>query len=335
MRSLIICLLAVSTAFAFPADEAGKTGGCPGGYPEGAEIVRGRAVYVCQGGQVVPKSCVAEDLSKVPIGGKYDNGKYRRACELKGSEISFEAVACISNGQEHKPGDTWEDGDNVYECKANAGGAEPAMIAVSKGCVVEGKRVNAKEQVPKGDVLYECRESVNGKFKLAPVGCVKDGKQLKAGDTIEIDKFWYNCSIFGRETVRFKAAGCVVTGKRLNDGDRYQENEVMYECVIDADKQYVRAMACMSGGVERKLGCSWSEGDFEYECKYDEAAKTAKKVIVRCNKREGNGVFNIDPGCYRAVDKGFAGCTKDASGSLKLDAYADEKAAQGAGLHSC
>jgi hypothetical protein len=347
MRSLILCLFVASTALAFPADDERKvgaaTGGCPGGYLEGAEIERGRIVYECRGGQISPKGCIAEDLSKIPIGSKFDNRHYRRACENSGGDVKFEPTACLLNGQEHKVGETWDDGTQTYTCKQNT--TEPVLDAVSVGCVDGGKRINAKEQVPKDDLLYECQPYINRQHKLRPVGCVKDGKQLKAGEAIDIEKFWFNCSLFGRETYVLKAAGCVVNGKRLNDGDRYDDNDVKYECAIDANKNYVRAVACIQreGGnpIDRKLGCEWNEGTapfmYKWTCKYDEAANTATKVQLSCSYYVSGGSYPIEPGCYRVIDKSAFGCVNQGK-TLNLQSFQGENAeqsAQGAGLKAC
>jgi len=339
MRCLIVCVLA-ATALAFPADDDRKqasAGGCPGGYAEGSEIERGRIVYVCSGGNISPKGCIAEDLSRISIGANFDNQHYRRTCSGSGSDVTFEPVGCLTSGSVHKAGETWDDATQVYTCKQNP--TEPLLEAVSVGCSEGGKRVNAKETVAKGDVLYECQPSNNKKFKLAAVGCVKDGKQLKAGEAVEVGKFWFNCSLSGRETVNLRAAGCVLNGKRLNDGDRYNENDVMYECAIDADKSYVRAVACVeSGSVERKLGCEWVEGaepiQYKWTCQQDTAANTATKLQIGCVYRVGAGAYNFEPGCFRAVDKGAFGCVQSGK-TLTLQPFADEKAAQGSGLHAC
>jgi len=346
MRFLILCLLAAS-ALAAPADNSDSrkapddkatdtkpTGGCPGGYQEGAEIERGRLVYKCQGGQVVPTGCIAEDLSKIPVGGNYDNGKYRRQCAVKGSDLSFEPSGCLdAKGQEHKPGDSWEDGDNFYTCQANAGG-EPALQAQAQGCVEGGKRVNAKETVPKGNVTYECRPSVNGQYKLKPAGCVSDGKQLKPGDVVEQGRFWYNCSLHGRETVELKIGGCVSNGKRLNDGDRFEENGVSFECTIDSATKDIRVTACIENGIERKVGCYFTEGDYEYRCVEDKEKKSAKKVPVRCAYHVSGGTFNIDPGCFRRVDNSTVACRQEGE-SLKIEKGANEDSLKGSGLHAC
>jgi len=216
---------------------------------------------------------------------------------------------------------------------------------VNQGCVDGGKRVNKKETVTKDDALYMCDETVNGGSKLIQAGCVKDGKSVQAGDAFESGKYWFNCTRVGREKVVAKIAGCLANGKRLNDGDRYPENDVIYECRVDAAKQEVLAIACVQneGGsvVERRLGCTWVEGaepfQYEWACQADAAANSAKKVQVRCNYKVGGGVYNIDPGCFRVVDKTAVGCIQSGT-SLKLQSFEGdnaEQSASGAGLHAC
>lgn len=340
IRTIILCMLAASAALAFPADTP-AAGGCPGGYAEGAEIERGRLIFVCQGGSVVPKGCIAEDLSRLTVGGNYDTKQYRSKCELKGSDLSYGVVACVANGQEHKVDETWEDGTNFYTCKSD--GAK--LKIVNQGCVDSGKRVNKKDTVTKADALYLCDETVNGGSKLVQSGCVKDGKTVNVGEAFESGKYWFNCTRTGREKVTARIAGCLANGKRLNDGDRYPENDVIFECNVDANKQEVRAIACVQneGGsvVERRLGCTWVEGaeplQYEWACQHDAAANTAKKVQVRCNYKVSGGVYQIEPGCYRSVDKAVFGCVQTGD-KLNLQSFQGdgaEKSASGAGLHAC
>lgn len=338
--SVLLFVLGYSVAtLALPT----TTSGCPGGYAEGAEIERGRLVYVCQGGAVVPKACIAEDLSRIPIGGNYDNQNYRRKCVLTGDQLTFEATGCVHNGQEHKGSETWDDGSNFYTCKANT--AEPLFVVVNSGCVDSGKHVNLKEKVNKDDGVFSCEQTANGGSKLVLAGCVKEGKSYGDGDSFEQGKYWFNCTRIGREKFVVKPAGCVANGKRLNDGDRYPDNEVVYECTIDNGKTNVRATACVQneGGatVERKLGCTWIEGQaplqYEWRCEHDVAGNTAKKVQVRCNYNVGGGVYNIEPGCFRVIDKGAYGCVQQGT-TLNLQAFTGDKpedAATGAGLHAC
>lgn len=346
IRSMIICLLAAS-ALAFPADTmdgASKpTGGCPGGYAEGAEIERGRLIYVCQGGQVVPKGCIAEDLSRISVGANYDKTQYRLKCQLQSDgSLSFEPTGCLQNGQEHKVDEIWDNGNSFYTCKVDGAG----LRIINQGCVDGGKRVNLNEKIEKEDGLYLCNETVNSGSKLVQAGCVKNGKQYNPGDSFEDGTAWFNCTRTGREKVVAKIAGCINGGKRLNDGDRYTENGVFHECIVEGGKATSRASGCAQTDetgnvVERRLGCTWVEGtapiQYEWECQRDEATGTAKKSQVRCNYKVDGGIYNISPGCYRTMDKTVLGCSKEGE-SLKLNQYTGtdaEKTAQGAGLHAC
>lgn len=349
INSIVLCLLAASAVFAFPANDspsgpasasASSSGGCPGGYAEGAEIERGRLVFVCQGGSVVPKGCIAEDLSRLSVGGNYDTKQYRKKCQLgSDGQLSYELTGCVANGQEHKAGESWEDSNNFYTCQTDGAG----LKVVNQGCVDGGKRVNVHDTVTKDDALYSCEETVNGGNKLQQAGCVKDGKSYKAGDTFESGKEWYNCTRVGRERVVAKVAGCVNSGKRLNDGDRYTDNSVILECTVEGGKSGVRSVACAQtdsagGTVERRLGCTWVEGvaplQYEWTCKNDAATNLATKVQVRCNYNVGGGVYNVDPGCFRSIDTGFAGCSQSGT-TLNLQTFQNEQAASGAGLHAC
>jgi len=348
--SIALVLLGVAAVCAFPtdmdaapaapaADAGGHSGGCPGGYAEGAEIERGRLVYVCQGSAVVPKGCIAEDLSRIAVGGHYDNAHYRRTCNSAGDSLTFEPTGCVANGQEHKASESFEDGNNFYTCVAST--TEPLLKAVNQGCVEGGKRVPKKEKVQKDDGVYVCEESANGGSKLIQGGCVKDGKAYNNGDAVEAGKEWFNCSRIGREKYTLKAAGCVQGGKRLNDGDRYFDKDIIFECRVEGGKTDVLAMGCVQteGGstVERRLGCTWVEGtapnQVEVGCQKDDAAG-AKKVQIRCNYNVGSGVYNIDPGCFRQGDKDFVGCSS-AGGNLQTVTFPTADAASGSGLHAC
>ena len=344
IRTTILCLLVASVALAFPADsekqdspparKSGGAGDCPGGYAEGAEIERGRLVFVCQGGQVVPKGCIAEDLSRLSVGSNYDTKVYRKACRLgSDGQLAYELVGCVANGQEQKVDSTWDDGKNFYTCKSDGS----SLKIINQGCVEGGKRINLKEKVAKDDAVYTCEEAPNGGSKLTKAGCVKDGKQYNAGDSFEVGKTWFNCTKSGRENVQAKAAGCVASGKRLNDGDRYTENNVILECIVEAGAAATRVVACVQeGGIERRVGCTWSEGAapnlIEFQCQKD--GETAKKVALRCMYTVSGGAYSVEPGCFRQADKGFIGCSGKAD-SLTLSTFADEKAAAGASLHAC
>jgi hypothetical protein len=350
IRTTILCLLVASVALAFPASDsdaqkpqqgepARKGGDCPGGYAEGAEIERGRLVFVCQGGAVVPKGCIAEDLSRLSIGSNYDTKNYRKACRLgSDGQLAYELVGCVANGQEQKVDSTWDDSKNFYTCKSDGS----SLKIVTLGCVDGGKRINLKEKINKDDAVYSCEEAPNGGSKLQKAGCVKDGKQYNPGDSFEVGKTWFNCSKYGRENVQAKAAGCVSGGKRLNDGDRYTENAVILECIVEGGAASTRVVACVQNDgsgtpIERRVGCTWAEGTapnlIDYQCQKD--GETAKKVALRCTYTVSGGAYTTEPGCFRQADKGFIGCSGQAGGSLTLSTYETEAAASSAGLHAC
>jgi len=124
-------------------------------------------------------------------------------------------------------------------------------------------------------------------------------------------------------------------------------NDVIYECTIDSNKNDVRTIGCAQRDekgevVERRLGCTWVEGpepfQYEWACQHDTTTNSAKKVQVRCNyKVSGGGVYNIEPGCFRTIDKTAVGCLQE-NARLKLQSFQGDKAveaAMGAGLHVC
>jgi len=333
-------LVAISGhAFGAPVDGSSD---CPGGLPNGAQLERGRFVYECRNGNIEPKGCLTDDLKHIDIGSTFDRKTYRLTCSKNGDLLSVEPTACLKDGSEHKVDEQWEDSNNFYTCKRDG----DALKTVNQGCIDQGKRVNLNDKITKDDLVMVCNETVNNGARLMGAGCVKDGKQYNAGDSFESGKFWYNCTRTGREKVAAKASGCVNNGKRLNDGDRFFDYDVIFECNIDATKNDIRTTGCVQRDekgevVERRLGCTWVEGQepFQYEvaCQRDEAANSAKKVQVRCNYKVGSGVYNIDPGCYRVIEKAAFGCQKDGA-ALKLQSFQGdnaETAAQGAGLHAC
>jgi hypothetical protein len=343
-QSMILCLLLalIGHIIAAPIDE-GLAGGCPDGSPNGSQMERGRFFYECRDSNFVPKGCITDDLKHIDIGQTADRKTYRLKCSLNSdNNLAFEAFACLFQGSEHQIDEQWEDGQNFYTCKKDSRNL-PAVKNL--GCIDQGKHVPLNEKITKDDFVMACNESVNNGAHLVQIGCVKEGRQYNVGDSFEVGKFWFTCTRTGREKVALKSSGCVNNGKRLNDGDRYVENDVIYECTIDGDKTDVRSTGCVQtdGGntVERRLGCTWVEGTapFQYElsCQHDPTTNTAKKVPVRCNYNAGGGVYNIDIGCYRIVDKAVFGCSKDGA-NLKLQSYQGdnaEQSAQGAGLHAC
>jgi hypothetical protein len=317
-------------------DQSGQQ--CPDGSPNGAQIDRGRFIFQCQNGNIIPKGCYTDDLTQVEVGGTFDRKQYRLRCVKQGEQLALELVGCVLEGQEHKADDVFEHGANFYTCKRKG---DDALELINLGCLADGKRVNLNDRVAKGDLVLLCNKTVNNGAKLVPDGCVKDGKQYNVGDSFEAGRIWYKCARFGRETVVVKPAGCVSNGKRLNDGDRFVENGIAYECMIDSATKDIRVTACVVNGVERKVGCYFNEGEgpFQYEmrCLEDKATKTAKKVFIRCNYKSNGGTYGIEPGCYRLIQQAAFGCLKDGD-KLQLKSFEGEKAeesAQSAGLHKC
>jgi len=341
MLSFVLLVISGQT-LAAPLDDGSNGVDCAGGLVNGALLERGRYFYECRNGQIVAKGCVTDDLKHQLIGATYDKRHYRLQCTVNGEVLSWEPVACLHNGEPHKLNEQWEDGSNYYTCKT-FGNNE--LRSVNSGCIDQGKRIALNEKITKDDFVFICNETVNNGARLMPVGCVKEGKEYNAGETFEAGNVWYTCVRTGAEKVKSKAGGCIHNGKHLNDGERYFENEVAFECNVVNEDVEIRATGCVqsdSGStVERKLGCTWVEGTapFQYElaCQHDPATKMAKKVPVSCNYNVGGGVYNIDPGCYRIVDKSAFGCVKEGD-NLKIQSFQGdnaEQSASSAGLHAC
>jgi len=343
-QSLVLCLLValVNRSFGAPVD-GGSFGDCPDGSANGAQLSRGRFFYECRDGNILPKGCITDDLKRISIDQTADKKTYRVKCTLSNDNLlALEAISCLFQGTEHQIDQQWEDAANFYTCKKDG----RDLRTINVGCVDQGKRIPMNEKIVKDDFVMTCNETVNNGARLMPVGCVKDGRQYNVGDSFEIGKFWFNCTRIGREKVAVKSSGCINNGKRLNDGDRFFVDDVIYECAIDSTKNDVRTMGCVQRDdkgeiVERRLGCTWVEGQepFQYEmaCQPDTTVNSAKKVPVRCNYKIGTGVYNIDPGCYRVIDKAVFGCVSGGA-SLKLQSFQGDNAestATSAGLHAC
>jgi hypothetical protein len=345
-RLIILSVLTVTAAVlvsAAPTDSKVSALDCPGGLENGGLLERGRFYYVCRDGAIIPMGCVGDDLKKMTIGATFDRTHYRLRCQLNGDgNLEYEPVSCLFNGADHKIDERWEDGSNFYICKKTSTGE---LSSVNLGCIDQGRRVNLNEKVNKDDFVYACNATVNNGARLMPVQCVKEGRQYSEGESFESGKFWFTCIRTGREKLSVKSSGCVNGGRRLNDGDRYSENDVIYECTIEGSGvNAVRTVACQSeGGVERKLGCTWVEGQapfqYEWRCEHDASTGTARKVQVRCNYNLNGGSYQIEAGCYRLVEKSAVGCLKETGGSnLKLQSFQGdnaEQAANGAGLRTC
>jgi len=334
----ILCLLAATfSAAVFAAPTA--PGNCQELGENGAMIDSGNAYFQCRDGKLFPIGCLTSEQKRVEIGQTADVKQTRYQCSLTNGKPTLTVKACVYQGVEHAVGEQFQDQKSVYTCQKDGD-----MLSVkTSGCVDEsGKRVNVNEKTTTGDLVYLCSSQNGNSPRLTPAGCVRNGKQVNNGESFEEGTTLYNCTRTGA-----KPAGCINQGKRLNEGDRFFDKDVVLECNVDADKVSVRATGCLQhdtngATVERRLGCFWVEGQepFQYEwtCKHDKAANTAVKVQTKCNYRVQKGVFDIEPGCFRTIDKAAFGCLKSANGQLQLQSFqgADaEKAAAGAGLHAC
>jgi len=336
MKSIILLLALCGYSLAAPLDngECGLT-------PNGADLERGRFIYECQNGRLVPKACITFDLKHISIGQTADTAHYRVKCSHNGDHMTLEAVACLHNGQEHALGQ-FQDEKNFYECQRSDDG----LKVVNVGCIDDGKQIKLNDQTVKTDFVMVCNATVNSGSRLMPSACVKNGKQYKEGESFEVDNLWYTCTRVGRERLSLKAGGCINGGKRLNDGDRYTENEIIKECRIDNGQVSTQIVACVQRDetgavVERRMGCTWTEGaepqQFEMQCQADSTNQSAKKVMVRCNYKVNGGVHTIIPGCYHVIDGTAIGC-QQVNGALKYQSFKGdnaEKDATSAGFHKC
>jgi len=223
--------------------------------------------------------------------------------------------ACLDGGREHRENDRWDNGRVVYNCKRDGNYLNIETV----GCVGEGSRkldLGAKTTV--GDLVYECKYS-GGVPTFRASGCVKDGRQYATGETYEAGQYWYYC--MDRDgKVNGDVVGCVHGGQRLSDGDRYRDRDVIYECQVrrNPGAAEVVAVGCASSTIDRRLGCTWVEGQITYTCQADQANKSAAKVATKCEYAVADGGYSIEIGCYKVVGKAGAACVKEGNAGARL-----------------
>lgn len=270
--SLIAAALLAVIVFAHES-----SGTCPGGVENGKRVNQGRYWYECQDSQLVPKGCLTEDRDprQIEIGGTFDTDQYRMQC-VKGSDgfLTIVIKACVSKGTEHDVGSQWDDGTAFYTCVKEGNNAR----VITLGCVDQGRPLKIDDRVAKGDFIYQCRKSSDGTPTLNKVGCVVDGQKYNIGETIASSDSWYTCTDSGAKVV-----GCMYGGNKLKWHDTYDSGDVRFICKVADNKGHFAAFACLQhdGGavIERKIGCSWTEGDTEYTCRDD--GDKATKVPTR------------------------------------------------------
>jgi len=298
---MIVCFLVALCGHALAAPTAAPAGSeCEG---NGARVTRGKAVFECQNGKLVAK-------------------------------------ACLFNGQEQQIGGQFQDDKNFYTCQQSEDGPKSTVL----GCIADGQQVKLDAEVIKADFVMVCNATVNNGARLMPSKCIKNGQQYSEGQSFLVDNYRFKCIRVGRERLAVKADGCNYQGKELKDGDRYTENGVSKECRIDNGQASTQVVGCIQtdetgAAVDRRMGCTWTEGkapqQYEMRCEADEANKSAKKVMVRCNYQVNGGVHTIEPRCFRSVEDTFIACQQADANTLKYQTFKTEAEATSAGFHKC
>jgi len=240
--------------------------------------------------------------------------------------------SCKDGGREYQENQKWDDGKSVFQCKRDG----DYLNAQAVGCIGDGyRKMELGEKAQVGDFVYECRLDRNSVPALAPWGCAdKNGQKHAIGDQFDMGDFWYSCMERDGK-ISADRIGCIHEGKRLTDGDRFFQDDVINECYVTKNDAGIRAAGCVTQNVqngakiERRVGCSWVEGTapFQYTltCKPDAAMKSVTKTAVKCNYAMSGGTYDIELGCYRAIDKTGVVCMQGASAgevkffSLSLD----------------
>lgn len=324
-----LLLIAAYFACNVNADSSGNRQ-CPGGYSHGTQVDMGKYWYECRDGQMIPKGCLSEDGRRVEIDSTFDTKEYRLQC-LLGADgfLTMIYKACVYKGAEHDVGFQWDDGTAFYTCVKE--GSNVRVITL--GCIDQGRPLKLDERVAKNDFIYQCRKSTDGTPKLNKVGCVHEGRKYNIGETIEGPKFWYTCTDHGADV-----SGCMYQSQKLRDGDHFTMDEVRYACKVTSNGAELEAFGCFGHEngelVERKVGCSWVEGQYEYTCKADDKNK-ASRQRTQCVYKVSEGMFKVAPGCVKLAGTVAVGCLEFGSGDLKLETYSADQIGQLPGLRKC
>jgi hypothetical protein len=309
-----------------------EDGKCPGGYSPGTKVDIGSYWYECRDGKMIPKGCVT-DGKRADIGGTFDLAETRMQCVLgPDGFLTVVPKSCLQNGQERQVATHWDDGQAFYACVKDG----PNNLRVRMlGCVDQGRQIDFDDKVAKGDYSYQCKKGADGKPKMNIVGCVKDNKKYAIGETFETSALWYTCTNSG-----VKCVGCVHDGNRMKDGDRYTVGDVEYRCAVDGDETAILPFSCIQHDqngavVERRIGCHWEEGQYEWTCKRMPDNKTAVKVQTRCNYKMAQGSLLIEPGCLKIVDQTAIGCKQGSDGQLSIQLVPADQVGQTSGLRKC
>jgi hypothetical protein len=291
----------------------------------------GRYWYECKDGQMIPKGCLTEEGRRVDVGNTFDTKEYRMQC-LMGSDGYLTVIykACVLQGGEHDVGSQWDDGAAFYTCVKEGNNVRVTML----GCVDQGRPMKFDERVAKGDFIYQCKKSSDGKPTMNKVGCVHEGRKYTIGETFDGPKFWYTCTDSGSKIV-----GCMFESHRLLDGDHFTSNDMMYTCKVTSNGAELEPFACLArengAPVERRVGCFWVEGDFEYTCDVGKDNKVAK-IKTKCVYSGPQGGFiKVQPGCVQLAQTVAVGCRDSGAGSLRMETYSADQIDRLSGLRKC
>lgn len=305
---------------------------CPGGYAHGSQMDVGRYWYECKDGQMVPKGCLAEDGHRVETGSTFDTKEYRMQCVM-GSDgfLTVMYKACMFQGGEHDVGSQWDDGTAFYTCVKDGNNVRVTML----GCVDQGRPMKFDERVAKGEFMYQCQKSTDGSPKMNKVGCVHEGRKFNIGEPFEGPKYWYTCTDTGSKVV-----GCMYESHRMQDGDHFTRDDMMYACKVTADSASLEPFACLANengaSIERRVGCFWVEGDFEYTCKAAGPDSKVARVQTQCvYHAPGGRYFKLEPGCAKLAETITVGCKESGEGKLRIETYPADQIDRLSGLRKC
>lgn len=267
------------------ATETGST--TPKWFNEGAEIVKDTIVFTCVDGDLKPTACVSPKGQKVPVGSTYDDNGFRFKCVTDSKNPSLirpEPSACFDETQKiRNPGEVWENTNPStpywYECKQSTMWEHTYLIVKTRGCLVNGKRMESGESMHLDDNWVECQDHHDGTAQLSVKGCFHNGKELALGDTWEEDEYVYECRKTNDKASAVSCIGCMQGNRRLKSGDRYFKDETVISCEIlyypgeNKTSKSHKIVGCVEKSREgrtvgeRNIGCQWyhDEGDSRYE----------------------------------------------------------------------
>jgi hypothetical protein len=316
---ILIVAFYASNAFA----EISGARSCPGGYAHGTQVDVERYWYECRDGQLVPKGCISNG-NHVDVGATFDTSDYRMKCIL-GSDgfLTVKYHGCMSGGSGRDIGSQWDDGTAFYTCVQDGSNVR----VVTLGCVDQGRPLKLDERVAKGDFLYQCNKATDGTPTLHIVGCVYEGRKHIIGEQYEGPKFLYTCTDKGSKIV-----GCMFESRRYLEADQVTKGDFKYACKVNDEQTDFIPLGCIQrddsgASIDRKIGCFWTEGEYEYTCKDLGNGQMAKEQ-TQCIYKSAQGIAKIRPGCARLADGTTVNCVDLGSGKLRIETHGADQLSQ-------